>query len=69
MKKIAVITGASGGLGKEFVRQIINEVDEVWAIGRNVTKLEAMKEEFGQASSNGAAGSKIIPLQMDLSDT
>ncbi len=31
MKKIAVITGASGGLGKEFVRQIINEVDEVWA--------------------------------------
>ena len=36
MKKIAVITGASGGLGKEFVRQIINDVDEVWAIGRNV---------------------------------
>ena len=60
MKKIAVITGASGGLGKEFVRQIINDVDEVWAIGRNVAKLEAMKEKFG---------SKIIPLQMDLSDT
>ena len=60
MKKIAVITGASGGLGKEFVKQIINDVDEVWAIGRNVAKLEAMKEEFS---------SKIIPLQMDLSDT
>lgn len=69
MKKIAVITGASGGLGKEFVRQIIKDVDEVWAIGRNVAKLEAMKEEFGQAGGNGAAGSKIIPLQMDLSDT
>ena len=39
--KIAVITGASGGLGKEFVRQIINNVDEVWAIGRNVAKLES----------------------------
>ena len=63
MKKIAVITGASGGLGKEFVRQIIKDVDEVWAIGRNVTKLEAMKGEFGEA------GSKIIPLQMDLSNT
>ena len=62
MKKLAVITGASGGLGKEFVRQIINDVDEVWAIGRNVAKLEAMKGEFGEA------GSKIIPLQMDLSD-
>ena len=68
MKKIAVITGASGGLGKEFVRQIINDVDEVWAIGRNVAKLEAMKEEFGEAGGNGVAGSKIIPLQMDLSD-
>ena len=62
MKKIAVITGASGGLGKEFVRQIINDVDEVWAIGRNVAKLEGLKSEFGEA------GSKIIPLQMDLSD-
>ena len=75
MKKIAVITGASGGLGKEFVRQVINEVDEVWAIGRNVAKLEGLKTEFGETNSNGgegrrgAAGSKIIPLQMDLSDT
>lgn len=75
MKKIAVITGASGGLGKEFVRQVINEVDEVWAIGRNVAKLEGLKTEFGETNNNGdkgdggAAGSKIIPLQMDLSDT
>ena len=75
MKKIAVITGASGGLGKEFVRQVINEVDEVWAIGRNVAKLEGLRAEFGETNSNGgegrrgAAGSKIIPLQMDLSDT
>lgn len=75
MKKIAVITGASGGLGKEFVRQVINEVDEVWAIGRNVAKLEELRTEFGETNSNGgegrrgAAGSKIIPLQMDLSDT
>lgn len=68
MKKIAVITGASGGLGKEFVRQIINDVDEVWAIGRNVAKLEGLKAEFGEAGGNGAAASKIIPLQMDLSD-
>ena len=68
MKKIAVITGASGGLGKEFVRQIINDVDEVWAIGRNVAKLEGLKTEIGEAGGNGAAGSKIIPLQMDLSE-
>ena len=62
MKKIAIITGASGGLGKEFVSRLISEVDEVWAVGRNVSKLEALKAE------NGSQGEKIIPLQMDLSD-
>lgn len=63
IKQIAVITGASGGLGKEFVRQVINEVDELWAIGRNVQKIESLKAAFDKE------GSKIIPLQMDLSDT
>lgn len=33
-KVIAIITGATGGIGKEFVRQIASEkkVDEVWAL-------------------------------------
>ncbi len=62
MKSIAVITGASGGLGKELVRQIIDEVDELWAIGRNIAKLEAFKAELG------LEGKKLISLQMDLSD-
>ncbi len=62
MKSIAIITGASGGLGKEFVSRLISEVDELWAVGRNVSKLEALKAE------NGPQGEKIKPLQMDLSD-
>ena len=62
MKSIAIITGASGGLGKEFVSRLISEVDELWAVGRNVSKLEALKAE------NGPQGEKIVPLQMDLSD-
>ena len=35
--KIAVITGASSGMGKEFVRQIASHygwLDEIWAIAR-----------------------------------
>ena len=59
MKSIAIITGASGGLGKEFVSRLISEVDELWAVGRNVSKLEALKAE------NGPQGEKIKPLQMD----
>ena len=59
-KSIAIVTGASGGLGKEFVRQVIDDVDELWAIGRNVEKLEGLNE---------SVGAKLIPLKMDLSDT
>ena len=46
MKNIAIITGASGGLGKEFISRLISEVDELWAVGRNVSKLEALKVEM-----------------------
>ena len=60
MKKIAVVTGASGGLGKEIVKRILADVDELWAVGRNLTKLDSLKSELG---------AKIVPLQMDLSDT
>ncbi len=36
MKKTAIITGATGGLGREFLKQILKEeIDEVWAIARN----------------------------------
>ncbi len=41
--KIAVITGASSGMGKEFVRQIggaYRSLDEIWAISRKVEGLE-----------------------------
>ena len=58
-KSVAIVTGAAGGLGKEFVRQVIDDVDELWAIGRNVEKLEGLKASFG---------AKIVPLKMDLSD-
>ena len=36
MKDIIVVTGASSGLGKEFVLQIAKKekVDEIWVIAR-----------------------------------
>lgn len=43
-KKIAIITGASGGLGKEFIKVLLKEdLDEIWAIARNQEKLENLK--------------------------
>lgn len=59
MKNLAIITGASGGLGKAFTKYLIYEVDEVWAIGRNNEKLNNLKETFG---------AKIKGYSVDLSD-
>lgn len=60
-KSIAIVTGANGGLGKEFVRLLVKEdnVSEIWAIARNEEKLKQLSDEFGD---------KIHTLSMDLSD-
>lgn len=60
MKKIAIITGATGGLGKEFVREAVKEdVDEIWAVARSVDKLTELKNTFGE---------KVVPVRCDLSN-
>lgn len=44
---IAVVTGASNGMGREFARILDNEhLDEIWAIGRNVKNLEELKSQL-----------------------
>lgn len=44
MKKIAVITGASSGMGKRFAETVdqYGTFDEVWVIARQQDKLEAL---------------------------
>ena len=60
-KKIAIVTGASGGIGKEFTKLLVlEEVDEVWAVARNQEKLIALKGELGD---------KIVIISKDLSQT
>ena len=45
--KIAIVTGASSGMGREFVRQLSAyvQVDEIWAIARRQDALETLKAE------------------------
>ena len=60
MKKIAIITGATGGIGREFVKQILpEELDEIWAVARDEQKLNELRETYGE---------KVIPISIDLSD-
>ena len=58
MKRIGIITGATGGLGKEFVKLLIKEnLDEVWCIARNIDRLNELKK----------LSDKIVPISLDLS--
>ncbi len=60
MKKIAILTGATGGLGREFLKHILNEeIDEVWAIARNEQRLSELHEQYGE---------KVVPISIDLSE-
>lgn len=60
VKKIAIITGASTGLGREFVKLINgkNEIEEIWAIARHQDKLRKLRKQIGR---------KIKPISMDVS--
>ena len=45
--KIALISGASAGIGKEIVRLLDQRgLDELWLIGRNKERLESFKKEL-----------------------
>lgn len=47
--KIAIVTGASSGLGREFARQIehlYKDLDEIWVIARRTERLEELKSRM-----------------------
>lgn len=61
MKKIGIITGASSGMGREFVRQLdkcLCYVDELWIIARRKDRLELLKQEAAHIPL------RIIPLDL-----
>ena len=45
---IAIVTGASSGFGKEFVKQINEkyQLDEIWVVARRIDRLEELKKEY-----------------------
>ena len=59
--KIAVITGASAGIGREFVYAVDRQehFDEIWVIARRLERLEELAAK---------CSTPVRPLAMDLSD-
>ena len=60
--KIAIVTGASSGMGREFVLQLSQyvTVDEIWVIARRREALESLKEEVS---------APVRPVCLDLTCT
>ncbi len=60
--KIAIITGASSGMGREFVKLIDRKlmcIDEIWVIARRKERLEQLKER---------TEIPLVLMEMDLTD-
>ena len=59
---IAIVTGASSGMGREFVVQLSNyvRVDEIWAIARRTEALETLKAE---------SPVPVRPISLDLCES
>ena len=52
MKRVAIITGASSGMGKEFALKIdkcFNSIDEIWLIARRKDRLEELRREINKS--------------------
>ncbi len=60
---VAVITGASSGLGRAYVDAVLEifpEIDELWLIARRADRLAAIADTYPQK--------KIVPIPMDMAD-
>lgn len=59
-KKIAIITGASSGIGKQFLLQLdaYDQYEEVWVIARNLERLKLLQSQ---------CTFPIKPIALDLS--
>ena len=59
--KIAIVTGASSGLGEEYVKSVVKgypAVEAIWVIARRVDRLEALAKAYPEKT--------IVPLALDL---
>lgn len=57
--KIAIVTGASSGIGKAFSEALIKKEATVFGIARSSGKLHAIQEEFGE---------NFNPVKLDVTD-
>jgi hypothetical protein len=63
LDRLAVVTGASSGLGAEFARQLAARGYQLLLVARRLARLEQLQSEF-----ESAHGIHVEPLRADLAD-
>lgn len=66
-KKIAIVTGASSGMGREFARQLAAEggLEELWVIARREERLAEVKKTIEHKTAGRV---QVRPMALDLCD-
>ncbi|SDB23260.1 SDR family NAD(P)-dependent oxidoreductase [Eubacterium oxidoreducens] len=62
-KRIALVTGASSGLGHAYARQIAateKDIDEIWLVARRAERLESLAQELSRMNMK----SKVFALDL-----
>jgi NADP-dependent 3-hydroxy acid dehydrogenase YdfG len=60
--KVALITGATGGIGKAIAFELLNNNTKVAIVGRNITKVNKVKEDIGGSDSS------VLSIEYNLSE-
>ncbi len=58
--KVAIVTGASSGIGRTFSESLIHKGAKVYGLARSTDKLEAIQKELGDS---------FIPVTLDITDS
>lgn len=59
---MAIVTGASSGIGQSFTEHLLQKGATVYGLSRNLDRMQAHKESLG------TMGAHYHPFQMDISD-
>jgi len=59
---IAIVTGASSGIGQSFTEHLLQKGSTVFGLSRNLERMQAHKDTLG------AQGEQYYPVHMDISD-
>ncbi len=70
MKQIAIVTGASSGMGRDFALELINEpnIDEIWLLARRKGRLYDLEQDIKAIKkSKGASLPEVRAIDINLS--